>query len=189
MPDQAMAGTAPPVIPRSSGSSGSGSWGLDNHPKNLSFSAELEMTFFEGQGKSPTEDEIKALINETEWFFSDLFSTTTSNAFFITHVVPIYNEVVDADHFQMTFDAVLVVAAGAAVTNMDTVADLVDAADYDEYISDYVWKSEPFQRNEFYQTHAVMFTCHPLGVQTDERQRQRQLRLLRGEVGRHQSVQ
>lgn len=161
-----MSGTAPPTIPRSSRN-----W--LTFATNLSFSAQLDITFFEGQGKAPTDLEIEALIHETELFFSDLFlsvppTNSVFESFSITNVVPTYNEEEDADHFQVIFDATLVVAAGSSIT-MDTVANVVDQANYDEYISDYVWMSEPFRRNEFYQTHSVSFKCHPLEMQTQRR--------------------
>ena len=42
---------------------------------------------------------------------------------------------------------------------MDTIASVVNGADYDDFISNYIWMSAPFKRNEFYQTHEVTFTC------------------------------
>jgi hypothetical protein len=141
--------------------------------KTLSFYSELDIRFFDGQGRQPTPDEVGALINGTEMFFKDLFTQApiTRHAFvsfFIGNVVTSYNERVDADFFEVDFDASLQVQHDSAVT-MDTIAGVVDDADYDDFIGSYVWMSAPFGTNEFYQTHSVNFTCHALGINVQRR--------------------
>jgi hypothetical protein len=139
----------------------------------LSFYSELHIGFFDGQGRQPTLDEVGALINETEMFFQDLFTEApiTTHAFVsfsVSNVVTRYDDGAYADFFEVDFDASLQMLQNSAVT-MDTVAGVVNAGNYDDYIGRYVWMSAPFGMNEFYQTHSVNFTCHALGINVQRR--------------------
>eukprot|EP00797_Seminavis_robusta_P021854 Sro343_g121970.3 (364) ;mRNA; r:24654-25745 len=153
--------------------------------KSLTFRAQLEIVFFEGEGREPTAAEVDALMGETELFFVHLFTTTNSSirnafvSFDVDHVDSTYYDDANnaTDRFQVDFDAILQVEQGSAATTlvtMDTIAMVVDHADYNDYISNYVWLSEPFMRNEFYQTHQVTLTCHALGINVQRRMAKQQ---------------
>jgi hypothetical protein len=124
----------------------------------------LFFTFFDGEGQEPTSTEINALIEETKQFFTDVFEKDPTFAkdfieFHITDVVSKYNDKEASDRFEMNYKSTVVLknTAEGTITSSKQVAKVMGDSDYNEYITNYVWLSKPFKRNEFYNTHAVEF--------------------------------
>ena len=155
----------------------------------VKFHSILEIGFFRGHGKEPTPEEVEALMTETKEYFTNLFSSDPRiqrqfKSFRVTDITPMYNSGVStntgaetgreeinenkSDYFRVEFESQVELLTattsneGAATITVDTIKEVVDGADYDIFISDYIWKSPPYKRNEFYETHEVTFTGLPL---------------------------
>jgi hypothetical protein len=149
--------------------------------KKVSFACVLEVEFFPGQGQEPTRAEVATLLKETVSFFTDLLSQdpATQNDFVefdISNPVPVYNDA-QVDTFKLTMDAVAVVSKNGSV-DADVLAEVMGQANYNNFISNYIWLSEPFMRNEFYQTHHVTVNGEAEDEQLGRREIRRQRRAL-----------
>ena len=130
-----------------------GGVGQEHNHKKIYMDALLEIEFFEGMGREPTQGEIKALERKTEDWLKDLFASDTSSASFqIQKVNPTY-DAANQDHWSVTFSAF--VKGGDELTKQE-IANIINEADYEAYITDYIWKTSPEMDNEFYQTHEVV---------------------------------
>ena len=131
---------------------------------NFSVQSIIFFTFFDGEGQEPTPAEMDALVEETKKFFTNVFENDPSFAkdfieFQMTDLVPKYNDEEASDQFELDFKSTVVLKDTVAdtITSSKQVAEVMGESDYKEYITDYVWSSEPFNRNEFYNTLAVQF--------------------------------
>lgn len=149
----------------------------------LHFQSKLEIDFFHNLGRRPSSLELKTLLEKTSDYFHDLFAHEPSFVSFdIDHVEPCYDPDQDPDHFAVEFTASVTsrttTATRSVTTNntpglnhdqkqvLKTIAGIVNGADYDRMIRDYIWMAPPLHKNAFYQAHHVEFHCHPTNVST-----------------------
>ena len=139
----------------------------------MNFHSTLEIDFFQGLGRQPTPEEVHTLLEKTTFFFRQLFAQEPSfSSFELSQIEPSYDETKDSDNFSVSFTSSVTLeqptssseaeAEKAHKKSLKTIAGIVNRADYDLFIRDYIWMTPPLQKNEFYQTHHVVFTCHPI---------------------------
>ena len=133
----------------------------------LKFHAQLEVDFFPGSGRRPKDGEINSFEMKTRDWFHDVFAVNpTFESFRLESVDTAYVEATP-DLFFVTFTGVVEVGPGNVLFDamtIEEVEELVDAADYEGFITDYIWKASPEGSNEFFQTHTVKLQ----GWQLDE---------------------
>ena len=137
----------------------------------LKFHAFLEVDFFEGMGNRPNDGEINQLEKKIKAWMTEVFSMDpTFESFEMRSVDTAYLDV-NPDFFFITFTGV--VNVGPAIPGlfnqmtMDEVAEMLDAADYDHFISHFIWKAAPEAQNEFYQTHTVTLKGWAMNTDTE----------------------
>ena len=143
----------------------------------LHFQSKLEIDFFQNLGRRPSSIEIKTLLEKTSDYFHDLFANEPSFiSFDIGTVEPCYDPDKDPDHFEVEFTSSVTSRTISEATNtapslgqqekeaIKTIAGVVNGADYDKMIRDYIWMTPPLHKNAFWQAHHVEFHCHPTSV-------------------------
>jgi len=133
--------------------------------KTISFYCDLKIDFFEDQGKEPTEDEVQELIHTTDDWLSEVFEIDPTFVYIKdAKTTAVYDE--DAkDYFYVEFSSV--VHANHANSekwklNIYDIAAMMDHADYEVYITHFIWEGSPeLEREEyqFYQTQQVALGC------------------------------
>ena len=129
---------------------------------DLSNLCNMEIKFFEHEGKHPTKKEVESLLFETGRFFTDLFSRddATQDAFVgfgVTHhVKPLYrNEAPDL--FQVDFHSTIQLSSHVEFSDVDRI---ISAASFEDFIQNYIWFCPPHKVNQFYHTNAVAIHCN-----------------------------
>ena len=138
----------------------------DSNSKIVGARVKLQIHFFDGKAEEPTQEEIVGLIRETQSFFIHQFSTnpdyaTSFLAFYMREITHAYDEGNEKDQFELDFLAGVEVLKTSPRTSYE-VSKVMSHMDYNEYISDYVWKTPPLERSEFYQTHFVKLISKPV---------------------------
>lgn len=129
----------------------------------LSFDCTLDITFFPGKGREPEQKEIHELKKEVIAWFDTLFGTHDAfKDFDYDNGESEYDIVLNPDHFTKTFSSYVELQKVKEVDDtmeMSDIADLLNNADYEKFITDFIWATG--KDNEFWQTHAVELWCIP----------------------------
>ena len=132
----------------------------------LSFQSKISIDFFRGTGREPDEAEITTFLRKTQDFFESLFEDESSfQSFVISEVQQSYDATNDPDHWQVEFVFTVEfdnIEPSDQRRTLAHIAGVINTADYKRFIRDYIWMSPPLQKNEFYQTHHVDFSCYPI---------------------------
>jgi len=135
----------------------------DATSKTLTVGSELQFGFFAGKGREPTEEEIQALITETELFFAQEFQNDEAFAavfeeFSIVGDVGTY-DAANPDAFTLKFNSLIDVVLGSTATS-EQAMNVMGASKFQDYIGRFVRQAEPVGWNEFVETHNVFFRGH-----------------------------
>ena len=124
--------------------------------------ASLSFGFFPDSTKtfsSPTEDELNALMEQVNRFYSKTIENTFG-AQFIRFEAKLTNTTVDEDDVlpvMIQFTAKVALLASSASPSSGTIFNIMQQANYQEFIRDYIWQSEPVGANPFFQTLRIEF--------------------------------
>jgi hypothetical protein len=118
----------------------------------------IQIDFFAGKEKEPTQAEIEAMMCKTNEFFMKTLKNWTKN------------EMIDVEATNINWEwdpkAALpsIVEFFADATNPDgshiaaiDVFQAMEQVDVKAFVQDYIWQSEPLKENEFYQTEDIFF--------------------------------
>ena len=138
-----------------------GETATDATTKALTIHTTLTLGFFDGKGREPTDDEVAALVEETEKFFTQAFQNDADfagvfDSFVARDVQGQYDAATNPDEFVLEFLADIFVNSDATNTKEDA-ANVMAASDFKDYIGEFARQAEPVGFNEFLETHTVFF--------------------------------
>ena len=108
---------------------------------------------------SPNPDELIALMEQVDKFYSKTIKGTLG-AQFIRFEAKLTNTTVDEDDVlpvMIQFTAKVALLTSSASPSSGTILNIMHQANYQEFIRDYVWQSDPVGANPFFQTLRVEF--------------------------------
>ena len=134
----------------------------DATTRTLPIRSTLNLGFFDGKGRQPTDEEVASLVQETVKFFTQVFQGNADfagifDSFTASNVNSIYDAAASPDEFILEFVANVLVDTDAPVTKEDA-ANVMAQSNFREYIGDFARQAEPVGFNEFLETHTVFFT-------------------------------
>ena len=124
----------------------------------LKFHAFLEVDFFPGFGRRPTNGEIQQFEAKTVEWMTDTFAVNPTFVSFAMESVETAYIDQNPDFFFISFTGVVEVGPDQLLMHSMTMKDLgelVDAADYESFIRDYIRHAPPVGLNDFFDTHTV----------------------------------
>jgi len=133
--------------------------------KTISFYCDLKIDFFEDQGKAPTEDEVQELIHTTDDWLSEVFEIDPTFVYIKDAKTTVVYDDDAKDYFYVEFSSVVHANHENSELwklNIYDIAAMVDHADYEVYITHFIWEGSPeLEREEyqFYQTQQVTLGC------------------------------
>ena len=132
----------------------------DTTDNTVSIAATLSFSFFpNSQVKPPTKDEVDSLMEQTHLFFSQVFQDTYNDAFGKLDLVvsdTVYEED-DILPINITFTSAVEFTISETLPTPQDIFSVMSKVDVQTYIRSYVWQSEPFGSNLFFQTiHVVL---------------------------------
>lgn len=132
-------------------------------PTTRNVSARLGYGFFDTATiRQPTTEEINGLLVQTELFYSDLLRAaypTTFTSFTMSNILETYDPT-GALPVILDFDASVVFSADSnGSPTAAQVFAVMEAANYESYITGYVWASTPVGTSLFFDTQRVAFAA------------------------------
>lgn len=127
---------------------------------------EMKVKFFAGHEKAPSAEDIQGLMQNVKKFFDDIYSddAETSESFIefkateIEHTYgPSFGE--DVDFFRIDFDSNIYLKAGSNI-GLSAIHRVIDTKSFEDFITDYIWTSPPYETNQFYQTRSCKLKCY-----------------------------
>lgn len=108
--------------------------------------------------RAPTQEEIDGVIAETNRFYTDILSAAYPNldSFEAIFVEDSFNAGNDLP-IRIDFDANAFFTDGTDIPSAQDVFAVLEGADYQNYITNYVWNSEPVGSTIFFETQEVAY--------------------------------
>ena len=117
----------------------------------------IQIDFFAGKEKEPSDDEVKAMMCQADTFFKKTLKEK------ISQDVDVYSANIHWDWDDraglpsvVEFFANATYADGSHVP-AELVFDAMEKVDVKQFVQDYIWMSAPYQENVFYQTEDIFF--------------------------------
>ena len=118
----------------------------------------IKIDFFDGMGREPTSDEIEAMICQTNEFFKASVRASTNDPNVESFATNIDWEYDEQERLPMTvwFTSHTSDGRDKIIPAADIYNYILKEADAKSLVTDYIWNSEPYPNNIFYQTEDIM---------------------------------
>lgn len=118
----------------------------------------VQMGFFDGMGREPEADEVEAMICQTNNFFKETIVEATNDPNVVSYATNIDWEYDPDDRLPMTvyFTSHTSDGQGNVIPSADMYNYILKHADAKSLVKDFIWNSEPYPINIFYQTEDIL---------------------------------
>jgi hypothetical protein len=141
------------IAPDQGGSSNSGTMKPTTEGEEMVY-FNFKMGFFDGQGREPTADEVEAMMCKINAWFEESIRTLSGNPNVESYATNIDWEYNDADDLPLNvwFTSHTTDAEGKMLPPPEVYEYILKKADAELLIKNFIWESEPYITNVFYNT-------------------------------------